>query len=238
MKQTRFILFTVLAMLCSGLFWQSACKKKNNNNGNPEDVWNIETQGIPKFTEHYLELAKIGKISRFRSSAGHDYSDFTESCRSMKHYFYPKDTTNWSNIQIYSPVSGRVTRFEQEWAGFKIEIQSDDYPAFRLMMFHVAPLREYVVGDKLIKGQFLGYHIGFETWSDIAVFVNDPTRQGRLVSYIETLTDKAFDDYRLRGVSSRNDFIISKSLRDVNPLECSGDAFLPGDSLAIWVQLQ
>ena len=226
-----------MGCLCPGLFWQSSCKKKNNN-GNPKDVWNIETQGIPKFAGHYLELNKIGKISRFRSSAGHDYSDFTEQCRSMKHYFYPKDTINWSNIQIFSPISGTVTRFEQEWAGFKIEIQSDIYPAFRMMMFHVAPLREYFIGDKLFKGQHLGYHIGFETWSDISVFVNDPTRQGRLVSYMETLSDIAFDDYKLRGVSARSDFIISKSLRDQNPLQCSGDVFMSGDSLSVWVKLE
>lgn len=238
MKHSRFFLLSALVILYSGLFWQSSCKKKNNNNGNPEDVWNLETQGIPKFSEHYLELDKISKISRFRSSAGHDYSDFTEQCRSMKHYFYPKDTINWSNIQIFSPISGTVTRFEQEWAGFKIEIQSDQYPAFRMMLFHVATIREFFIGDKLTQGQLLGYHIGFETWSDISVFVNDPTRQGRLVSYVETLTDEAFSDYLLRGATARSDFIISKSLRDLNPLQCSGDAFLPGDTLNVWVQLK
>lgn len=237
MKQKRILLITALGFLYSGLFWQSSCKKKNNNQI-PEDIWNIETQGIPQFAGHYLELNKIGKISKFRSSAGHDYSDFTEHCRSMKHYFYPKDTVNWSGIRIYSPISGHVTRFEQEWAGFKIEIQSDAYPAFRMMLFHVAPLREYFVGDKLLEGQQLGYHIGFETWSDISVFVNDPTRQGRLVSYMETLSDNVFEDYKARGVSARSSFIIDKSLRDQNPLQCNGDVFMPGDSLSVWVQLQ
>lgn len=155
----------------------------------------------------------------------------------MKHYFYPKDTINWQNIQIFSPVSGTVTRFEQEWAGFKIEIQSDEYPAFRMMLFHVAPLREYFIGDKLFRGQQIGYHIGFETWSDVAVFVNDPTRQGRLVSYFETLTDNVFQDYQLKGIAARSDFIIYRVLRDLHPLQCNGDAFLPGDTLAVWVQL-
>jgi hypothetical protein len=226
----------VLGIAIVGVFCQSSCKKKNNN-GPAEDTWDIETQGIPKFAGHYLELNKISRISRFRSSAGHDYSDFTEQCRSMKHYFYPKDTINWQNIQIFSPVSGTVTRFEQEWAGFKIEIQSDEYPAFRMMLFHVAPLREYFIGDKLFRGQQIGYHIGFETWSDVAVFVNDPTRQGRLVSYFETLTDNVFQDYQLKGIAARSDFIIYRVLRDLHPLQCNGDAFLPGDTLAVWVQL-
>lgn len=237
MKFLPTLKWLAFSIIFFGFFWQSACKKKNNNN-KPEDTWNIETQGIPRFAGHYLELNKISKISRFRSSAGHDYSDFTEHCRSMKHYFYPKDTINWQNVQIFSPFSGSVTRFEQEWAGFKIEIQSDEYPAFRMMLFHVAPIREYFIGDKLTRGQHLGYHIGFETWSDISVFVNDPTRQGRLVSYIETLTDIAFQDYQLRGVTSRSDLIIPKALRDLNPLQCNGDAFLPGDTLPVWVQLQ
>lgn len=237
MKLLHAFKWFAISIIFFGFFWQSACKKKNNNS-NPEDVWDITTQGIPRFAGHYLELNKISKISRFRSSAGHDYSDFTEQCRSMKHYFYPKDTINWQNVQIFSPFSGNVTRFEQEWAGFKIEIQSDEYPAFRMMLFHVAPLREYFIGDKLTQGQHLGYHIGFETWSDISVFVNDPTKQGRLVSYIETLTDPAFQDYQSHGISARSDLIISKTLRDLNPLQCNGDAFLPGDTLSVWVQLQ
>lgn len=225
------------AFAAGGVFWQSSCKKKTGNGNNTEDVWDIDAQGIPRFSDHYIELSKIRKVSKYRSSAGHDYSDFTEHCRSMKHYYYPNDTVNWTQVQIKSPISGSITRYEQEWAGVKFEIQSTEHPAFRFVIFHVNPVKTFQIGDFLQKGQVLGKHIGFETWSDIAVIVNDPSRQGRMVSYIETLTDVAFSDYLLRGINRRDDFIISRVLRDLNPLQCSGDTFLPGDPLQVWVEL-
>lgn len=47
---------------------------------------------LPKFANtNFTELEKIAEISLFRSSAGHDYSDWCESCRSMKHYFAPAE---------------------------------------------------------------------------------------------------------------------------------------------------
>ncbi len=231
-------LFTALVILLffAGLSIQSSCKKKSNNSST-DQVWDIETQGVPKFAVNYIDCDKISKISRYRSSAGHDYSDFTESCRSMKHYFYPKDTVNWTQIQIYSPVGGRVTRVEQEWAGTKIEIESSVHPAFRFMIFHVAPIRTFSIGDQVEQGAVLGHHIGFETWSDISVFVNDPTKQGRLLSFFETLTDEAFAMYQNHGIASRSDLIISKSLRDQYPLQCNGDGFTSADSLDVWVLL-
>lgn len=49
----------------------------------------VDSNGIPRFVQtDYIELAKIDRISRFRSGEGHDYSDNFESCRSMKHYSY------------------------------------------------------------------------------------------------------------------------------------------------------
>jgi len=235
-KFSFIILLTALA--CSGLFWQSSCKKKNNGGNTSDDVWDIATQGIPRFAGQYIDLSKIQKISRYRSSAGHDYSDFTEHCRSMKHYFYPKDSVNWTQVQVKSPVAGSITRYEQEWAGVKFEIQSSEHPAFRFVIFHTNPQKAFQIGEFVQKGQILGTHFGFETWSDIAVIVNDPTKQGRMVSYFETLADEVFAEYQNRGVNVREDLIISKALRDLNPLECNAGAFLPGDPLDVWVQLQ
>ena len=74
--------------------------------------------------------------------------------------------------------------------------------------------------------------------SDISVIVNDPTKQGRMVSYFETITDKIFGDYINRGVESRDKLIIPKATRDINPLTCEGDTFTSADLLESWVILQ
>ena len=53
----------------------------------------------------------------------------------MKHYFKPKDDVDWTSLKIYSPVTGTITRVEQEGFGIKIEIAFDDYPSFRFSIF-------------------------------------------------------------------------------------------------------
>lgn len=202
------------------------------------DVWDIDVDGIPAFVEDdFIEVEKIQRISRFRSGEGHDYSDAFESCRSMKHYFVPKANLDWSTVVIRSPVEGKITRAEQEWAGTKYEIQSHDHPAFRFVIFHVAPSALLVPGERVAAGQVLGQHIGQQTYSDVAVIVNDPTHQGRMVSYFETATDAVFATYAQRGVESRQALIITRAERDAGPLTCSGDTFADGGSLPNWVEL-
>jgi hypothetical protein len=215
------------------------CSDESENPEETSDIWDIDKDGIPKFvTINYIELDKIYRISKFRSSIGHDYSDAFEDCRSMKHYFEPKSDLDWSTIKIFCPIAGKITRVDEEWAGTKIEIESKDYPAFRFSIFHILKAKEYKIDDEVVAGEQLGTHIGSQTTSDIAVIVNDPTKQGRMVSYIETLTDEIFDAYINRGVESRDELIISKALRDANPLTCEGDTFTSGDTLENWVVLQ
>ncbi len=216
----------------------SECSKKDNEPDSKKDTWDIDKDGIPKFiTTDYIELDKIYRISRFRSSQGHDYSDGFESCRSMKHYFEPKSTENWASIKIFAPLSGKITRLEEEWAGTKVEIVSDDYPAFRFSIFHINLLATLTLNGQVTAGQQLGTHIGSQTMSDISVIVNDPTRQGRLISYFETITDAVFEHYQNRGINNREDVIISKALRDANPLICNGNSFVSNDVLENWVIL-
>lgn len=215
-----------------------ACKKKTETPPIDNSVWDIDKQGIPKFVGfNYIELEKIYRISKYRSSVGHDYSDAFEHCRSMKHYFEPKAAIDWSLVKIYSPVSGKITRIDPEWAGAKIEIEATDYPAFRFSVFHVNLIAILKLGDPVTAGQLLGTHIGTQTLSDISVIVNDPTHQGRMVSYFEVLTDGVFIDYINRGIQTRADLIISKAKRDANPLTCNGDTFIGTDTLVNWVVL-
>ncbi len=212
----------------------------NGNDENPEstDTWDIDKDGIPKFVQiNYIELDKIYRISKFRSSAGHDYSDAFEHCRSLKHYFEPRSDVTWDSVKIFAPVTGKITRVEQEWAGTKIEIVSEKYPAFRFSIFHINSSQVFTIDDQVTAGQQLGNHIGSQTMSDIAVMVNDPTRQGRMISYFEVLRDELFTEYFDRGVSTREMMIIPKDVRDLNPLTCSGDTFVSADSLENWVLL-
>ncbi len=216
----------------------TGCSKKDHEQNAPSGIWDIDKQGIPKFVgTNYIELTNISKISMYRSSVGHDYSDFTEHCRSMKHYFQPKPDVDWTTIKIFSPVTGTITRVEQEWTGTKVEIESEKYPAFRFQIFHINLLVPRNVGDKIVAGDQLGTHIGSQTYSDISVIVNDPTKQGRMVSYFFVITDKIFQEYINRGINTRDELIISKEVRDANPLTCTGDTFSPGDPLEGWVTL-
>ena len=201
--------------------------------------WDIEKNGIPKFVAtDYIELAKIYRISKFRSSEGHDYSDAFEHCRSMKHYFEPRSEVDWAAIKLFSPVTGKITRLDQEWAGTKIEIESNDYPAFRFSIFHVTLTTPRAINDTVLAGEQLGTHIGPQTMSDIAVMVNDPTHQGRMISYFDVMADTLFSEYVKRGVNSREDMIISRAIRDSLPLTCVGDSFASVDTLENWVLLK
>jgi hypothetical protein len=230
---------TIMQLLLIIAVSYSGCSKKNDKpEENKNDTWDIDKDGIPRFVIiNYIELDKINRISKFRSSQGHDYSDAFEHCRSMKHYYEPKSTVDWTSIKIYSPVTGKLTRVEQEWAGTKLEIASDDYPAFRFSVFHINLSKQRNLDEKVMAGELLGTHIGIETWSDISVIVNDPTRQGRMVSYFDVMTDAVFYEYRNRGVNSREDLIIPKTVRDANPLTCSGDTFMGIDTIENWVIL-
>ena len=199
---------------------------------NVHAAYDIDTLGVPKFVNTvYIDLAKITRISKFRSYVGHDYSDQrqfgndgvkdsrnrAEVCRSMKHYFIAPD----ASFNIYSPVTGKVANVTDEFLGQQIEIQSDAYPDFRFIIFHVALSPRLAIGDQVTEGQRLGTHGGSETWSDMAVWVQTPKGK-HLISYFETLTDDAFAVFKARGMTSPSDAIIPKAQRDAEPIQCPG----------------
>jgi hypothetical protein len=233
----RILIEIAMLLVASLMLLITGCTKKKEVKS-ISDSWDIEKSGIPKFVSiNYIELSKISRISKFRSSVGHDYSDAFEQCRSMKHYFEPGANEDWSSVKIFSPVKGTITRVDLEWAGYKIEIASDSLPAFRFSIFHINTNKQYAIGDAVTAGQNLGNHIGSQTYSDIAVIVNDPTHQGRMISYFDMLIDQVFNQYILRGVGDRSELIISKSFRDSNPLSCNGDTFIGSDSIENWKEL-
>jgi hypothetical protein len=232
------VLPVTVIFLCSVAALIPGCSDKDNKPAEEGDIWDIDKDGIPRFVEtNSIELEKIYRISKFRSSVGHDYSDAFEHCRSMKHYFEPRGDVDWGTIKIYAPVTGTVTRVDQEWAGTHIEIASEEHPAFRFSIFHVNLQTPLNLGDQVASGDLLGTHIGSQTMSDMAVIVNDPTRQGRMISWFEVITDDVFAEYHNRGVGAREDMIITKEVRDANPLTCDGETFITTDTLENWVIL-
>ena len=211
--------------------------ENENGNGGGSDTYDVDLNGIPQFVDvNYIELNKIHQISRFRSGIGHDYSDDFESCRSMKHYFQPKSTVNWSEVQIFSPVAGTVANITVEWAGAQIRIRSAEYPAFFFIIFHVSLIDGLNVGAPVSAGQQIGTHIGSQTMSDIAVGVSTPGGW-KLISYFDTITNSVFQAYQARGMDSRQDAVISREERDGDPLTCDGETFDNSGSLDNWVVL-
>lgn len=201
-------------------------------------TWDVTAKGIPHFITHdYIDLSRIEMISKFRSAQGHDYWDDFERCRSMKHYFRPKDMSTAGSVQVFSPIDGSVVAVIQEWAGQQLVIKSNEYPAFRVVLFHTNPSIPVAEGTTLRAGQLIGTHIGSQTWSDITVSVDTP--QGmKLVSFFDAVTDALFDRYRARGASRRQDFIISREERDRDPLVCDGTAFTYRGRIDNWVVLR
>lgn len=202
------------------------------------DTWDIDQDGVPALVAvNYFDVTALERISRFRSGEGHDYSDDYEDCRSMKHYFQPKAELDWSTIAIQSPVSGTVTRVEEEWAGTRVEIQLASHPAFRIILFHVVLSAPLSLGDEVASGQLLGHHVGNQTFSDIAVAVTDQSFQRRLVSYFDLTTDDVFAAYQARGVAMREELTITKQERDLDPLDCDGEVFATPGVLDNWIEL-
>lgn len=59
-----------------------------------------------------------------------------------------------------------------------------------------------------------------------------------MVSYFEVITDAVFNQFYNRGVTNFEEMIISRAIRDANPLTCSGDTFISSDMLENWVTLK
>jgi hypothetical protein len=234
-----FAVIAVFLILVAG--YGFACNDDERSTGlgkGSEDTDDGEgNDSIPQFvTENYIDLDSIARISRFRSGVGHSYTDNFETCRSMKHYFVPKDETDWTAVKIFSPVDGTVVKMEKGWAGMQIRIESEDHPGLFFILFHVNT-DGLSVGESIKAGQQLGVHIGPQTWSDIAVG-HDASDGWRLLSWFDLMSDGLFKAYQDRGLESRIDAIISTVDREEDLLICNGEEFASEGNLENWVELE
>jgi hypothetical protein len=202
-------------------------------------TYDVDALGVPRIANvSYIDLAPIMRVSMFRSAFGHDYHDAFETCRSMKHYFQPVSTVDWSTIAIASPVDGTIVYLRSEQTfGTQVAIRSTAQPAFTFILFHVRPAAGLDSGARVAAGQRLGSHIGTQTMSDIAVGVSTPAGY-KLVSWFETMTDELFASYAARGVAARSSAIITKADRDNNRLTCDGETFVGAAPLENWLSLK
>ena len=247
---------TLLASACSSedpvieAFVNTALSSKSSNStgstlstgsGSSDPTFDLDANGVPEFvSSDYIELSRIAKVTLFRGTAwGHDYSDATETCRTMKHYYIPSGAgSTWTTIKIYAPVSGTVTELGVEQSGgTQTHIQADEQPAFTFILFHTS-VGGLQVGDHVTAGQQLGTHAMSTTTSDIAVRVNTPGGM-RLVSYFLTMTDSLMAHYLSRGAAVRADFIQTQAARDAdsiaNSITCDADGYYSNmGSLAGW----
>jgi len=215
--------------------------------------YDIDAMGVPEFVgKDFTQLSKIEKISKFRSGFGHSYTDGTEPCRSMKHYFNPYTNYRQNNtVEVYAPVDGIILSVANDGHGAStgltnkvLQIRPDDHPAFIFILYHCDLASEAIVtGKRLEAGDMIGharlYYDDLQEYAtsfDIAVWVNTPSGM-RLVSWFETMSDALFGNYQLRGVTSRQDFIITEEERDASPLQCNGDTFLSPGSIENFVSL-
>lgn len=83
------------------------------------DLESWATIELPYFiTASHMDLADIAFVSKFRSTAGHDFSDSFETCCSMKHYFHNIDHYATRFTQpIYSMVDGVVFYLQEHQTG-------------------------------------------------------------------------------------------------------------------------
>ena len=203
----------------------------------------IDENDLPRFIQSdFIDLDKIYSISKFRSGSGHDFSDNTETCRSMKHYFntqstsegeeernenngFPKPPTQSKAIDIFSPVDGKIVKIEEDQTsvGKQVYIVPDKATNFKVRLFHIYLLPGIDKGSKIKAGQKIG-EIGIYQNTDIAVEIRTGMSR-KFASYFQVMPDEVFAKYQARGVKSRDQFIFTKEKRDANPLSCNGELF-------------
>jgi hypothetical protein len=211
------------------------CGEKENP-GAPSG-YDLDKNPPPRFVRvNFLDVGRMARISRFRSAAGSDYSDDFETCRSMLHFFEPRADFDWSTLLLYSPVAGKVVSITREHTSALIVIRSLEYPDFEFHLGGIRPLDSLAAGKTLQAGEVIGTPAATPALSSIAVHVHS-TSGRRLISWFSLIADSLWSTYGDCGVSTLDDFIISREARNADPLTCTGAAFASGGHLENWVDL-
>ncbi len=205
-----------------------------------ELLYDVATLGPPRILDaDYIDLSKINRISRFRSTVGHSYVDGSgETCRSMKHYYEPYyPEVDWTTVDIYAPTTGNVYAAPDGAYGYAILLRPKAVSSMFIQIFHVNLDPGFVNGAWVNVGDHLGKQASNNTSSDISMYIGGKDN-GILLSYFDCMTDPVFEAYQARGLVSRADAIISKAERDADPVPCEGEnQFTEHGSIPDWVIL-
>jgi hypothetical protein len=126
---------------------------------------------LPKFITHFVIDPKfVVAISKYRSNAGHPYSDdYEEYDRSMKNYYQPLPQylfgqNGQNTLPEYAPTNGTISALTPdgplstgEPRGNQLSIVPDGYPSFAVTLFHCDSLPNMVVGSHVNAGDLVGY---------------------------------------------------------------------------------
>ena len=204
-----------------------------------------DPENIPQIANfNFTELDKYSKMSKLRSGVGHDYSFNTseydptrKNCRSMKHYFIPMGVPlenalysitphafEWMSIKFFAPADGTLTNviYSQNEYGTEatFSILSSQYPGYYFTYYHIALDPNLTEGMLVEAGEQIGTLGHEESWGEIAVEVRINSRETHLISFLQVATDDVLEMYKLRGMNTASDVIITKELRDATPLAC------------------
>lgn len=191
----------------------------------------------PLLTANFTDLDKIEKISRYRSCAGHVTvpQRSSESRRNMKHYFWVKPEYNKpQTVEIYSPYNGYVADIRSEpelglegeiWISpKKMLFMAPPFGVWSFSVQHIDIKPGLKVGDQVRAGELIGWMAGKDSFDIVYGKIGIPPTKvdnwtnpfADLDSVFSHMIDEVFAEYQQNGVSSREDFFISKEERDRN----------------------
>ena len=211
----------------------------------------VDEKSLPKIIQaDWIDLSRVGSISKFRSGSGHDFSGNGDTCRSMKHYFNAKRTNEEEMmvskhkgmlpafslegaIPIYSPVDGEIVAIKEDQSdlGKQVYIQSKNYENFIFRLFHIFLLDGYVEGKTVSAGEHIA-NIGRIQNTDIAVSMGGLGSKV-FVSYFSVMPDEIFSKYQLAGIMNRDQLIVTKEYRDIHPFQCKGEWFIENNDATL-----
>lgn len=205
---------------------------------------------LPQFITHvYVDPSYLTAISKYRSVAGHSFSDnYEKAGRSLKNYFAPRRSLLGKppSIPVFAPATGTLSTITPEGSllasgeprGYQISLAPDGYPAFEIRLFHVAVASSVRAGMHVTAGDALGFAhvqegIDFDwavgaAWNAPPLFDMNggnqvPKAPGyRLVSPFDLMDDETFAKFAPYGVTDRSAFIVPSAYRDAHPTAATG----------------
>ena len=219
----------------------------------------------PLLVANFTNLDKIEKISKYRSCAGHVTvpQDGRETKRNMKHYYWVKpEYFGADTVEIYAPFDGFVTVLRDEPAldlEGEIGIVPKDMfvwlpPLYRwsFSVQHIYVRDDLRQGSEVKAGELIGYaasdannRLGGSFDIVYAKFglplknIDNWTAPfADLDSVFNHMSDEVFAEYAEKGITSKEDFILSKEERDQNPCQYQGEGpyFMDQEAEENWVK--